>query len=45
MVEEIDTHVGRVIDQLEKDGELDNTVCTRLRIGLIPQFVIFMSDK
>lgn len=26
MVELIDTHVGRVVEQLEKDGELDNTV-------------------
>jgi arylsulfatase len=33
MVELIDEHVGRVIDQLEEDGELDNT------------FVLFMSDK
>lgn len=33
MVESIDENVGRVIDQLEADGELDNT------------FVLFMSDK
>ena len=26
MVEMIDTNVGRVIEQLENDGELDNTV-------------------
>lgn len=29
MVECIDTAVGRVMDQLEEDGELDNTVGIR----------------
>lgn len=33
MVETIDANVGRVLGQLEKDGEMDNT------------FVIFMSDN
>lgn len=33
MVEMIDRHVGRVIDYLEKTGELDNT------------FVFFSSDN
>ena len=30
MVEQIDENVGRVIDQLEKDGDLDNTVSSLL---------------
>jgi arylsulfatase len=33
MVEVMDTNIGRVIDKLEQDGELDNT------------FVLFMSDN
>ena len=33
MVQQLDENIGRVIDQLEKDGELDNT------------YVMFMSDN
>lgn len=33
MVEEMDRHIGRVLDRLEETGELDNT------------FIIFMSDN
>ena len=33
MVEQLDENVGRLLDQLEKDGEMDNT------------FILFMSDN
>ena len=49
MVEQIDENVGRVIQRLEDDGELANTVSRALRSQPVAhdcdQFVLFMSDK
>ena len=49
MVEMIDTNVGRVVDQLEKDSELENTVNrssdSYAGADVGDQVVIFMSDK
>ena len=45
MVEMVDVSVGRILDKLEQDGELDNTVGTKGRQWADRKLIIFMSDK